>query len=140
MTDLFQKDYVEFDQYGLKEVRCMACSLPIKTRMEEVSRLDPSRIIYVVGKHPNYKEIPVLLTNEKSCVFLMFCDGCQDISIEDNALPLSLLIERGWKLKYEAEGKAKDFIAALTDNAREDKRILRRLTPQEIKQRFGGEK
>lgn len=139
MTDLFKKDYVEFDQYGLKEVRCMACGLPIKTRMEEVSRLDPSKIIYVVGKHPNYREVPVLLANEKSCVFLMFCDGCQDISVEENALAFSVQIERGFKLRYESEGKTKEFMEAM-DGVRDEKRVLRRLTPEEIKKRFGGEK
>lgn len=138
MIDLFSHDYVTYDQYGLAQVRCMATNVPIKTRMEEPSRLDPKRFVYVVGKHHNYREIPVLLS-DGSTSFLMVSQEMEDMEIgEEEAARITQQLIRAKKLELDNAGRPREVVASVIEGMSERKKVLRRLTKQEIKQRFGG--
>lgn len=137
-TNYFTKDYLTYDNYGLAEIRCMACNIPIKTRMEEPSKINPSRFVYVLGKHANYREIPVLLS-DNSISFVMVCSDMENLPITEKEAPLiSHQICNAKRMELEYEGRPNDLIEVVLNNMIAKKRVLRRLTPQEIKERFGG--
>jgi len=137
-TDLFTNDYVTYDQYGLVEARCMATNVPIKTRMEEPSRLDSKRFVYVVGKHANYREIPVLLA-DNSVSFLMVSSEMEHVVVgEPEAAKITDQIIRAKQLELENAGRSREIVSAVIAGMRDKKKVLRRLTPQEIKKIFGG--
>jgi hypothetical protein len=140
MIDLFTCDYIEYDKYGLKEIRCMASGTPIKTRMEEVSKLDPSKIIYVMGQHPEFRSFPVLMKDD-SVAFIMVSDKYENVEIgEKEAERISTQILRAKRIELESHGFTKDIIESELDNAKERKQVIRRLTLEEIRKRFGGDK
>lgn len=135
----FTHDYLTYDKYGLAEMRCMASNVPIKSRMEEVSKKDPSRLVYVLGKHSNYCEIPVLM-EDHSVAFLVLSKDYKDIPIEtEEAKLISQQLLRAKRMELEDQKWPEDVIEAVLFNMEKKKKVLRRLTPQEIKQKFGGE-
>lgn len=139
-TELFTKDYVTYDQYGLAEVRCMATNIPIKSRMEEPSKLDPKRFVYVLGNHSNYREFPVLLS-DGSVSFLMVCTDMENVPIGvSEAARITKQIYDAKKIELESQGKPKEVVNAVLDGLALKKKVLRRLTPQEINEKFGGTK
>jgi len=131
------KPYLTYDKYGLCEVRCMYCDKSIKSRMEEPSKIDPKRFVYAISKHANYREIPVLLS-DSTVAFLMVCDEHEGLSLSVDDLELfSQMILDGKKLEMENQGRPKAIIDATLEHLSK-KRVVRRLTQQEINERFGG--
>lgn len=138
-TDLFTQPYLTYDKYGLFEVRCMASNKPIKTRMEEPSKIDPKKFVYVIGTHPNYREFPVLLS-DNTISFLMVSDEYQNTDITpEYADRISKQIHDAKKSELEYQGKTKEFINVALEKIT-SKRVIRRLTLDEIKTHFGGKK
>lgn len=138
MTINYQiKPYLTYDNLGLKEVRCMYCDKPIKSRMEEPSKIDPKRFVYGISKHANYREMPVRLS-DNTVALLMVCDEHEylDLTVEDMDL-FSQMIVDGKRMELESHGRPKDVIEATIKHLSK-KRVLRRLTLQEINDLFGG--
>src|SRR5258708_40157258 len=106
----FEHDYLVFDEFGLKEVRCMSCGNTVKARQEIKSTQFPGNIIREVSKYPEYKEIPILLS-DGNLAFLMVCDNCKFIEInEDTAKKITEQIKRALSAELTWEGKAQDLI------------------------------
>ena len=111
---MFKHDYLEFDEFGLKNVRCMACAKPIKSKSEVESKLYPGKIIRDLMKHADYREIPVILDGGK-LAFIMVCDECKFVKIgEDEAKNITDQLEKALKMQLEFEGKLPDLIEELT--------------------------
>jgi len=109
----FTHDYLIFDEFGLERILCMQCAKPIKTRSEVVSKLNPKVVIRELAKHADYREIPVILDDEK-IAFIMVCDECKFFSIdEEKAKNISDQIVNGLRLQLEFEGKLPDLIEGI---------------------------
>ena len=138
-TDLFTNPYITYDKYGLFEVRCMASNKPIKTRMEEPSKIDPKRFVYVMGTHPNYREFPVLLSDD-SIAFIMVSDEYKDMDITpEYADRISSQIYQAKRSELESQGKTKDFIDTALEKV-SNRKVIRRINLDEIKTYFGGKR
>lgn len=103
-------DYLVYDEFGLKEVDCLQCGKPIKSRVEVRSNSDKNVIIREVGRHADYREVPVLLESGQ-IAFLMVCDDCKFKAV--NPIIASDRLNDALKRQLEFEGKLPDMIEAI---------------------------
>lgn len=91
----------------------MACGTnKIKTRSEMKSKFD-DKIIRELMKHPEYREVPVLLEDGK-LAFIMVCDECKFVPIKGNQPELiSKQLSNALKAQLEFEGKLPDLVEEL---------------------------
>ena len=130
----FMHNYLLFDEFGIRAVRCMACGTNIKSRSEIKS--SNGSMIRELSKHADYREIPVLLDGGK-LAFIMVCDGCKFIPIEDDELKsISWQLEQAFKMQLEFEGKLPDLIDEIV-KVRNFK-VLRKAEVQEVTSAYGG--
>lgn len=109
-TVKFTHNYLVYDEFGLKNVLCMACAKQIKTRAEIRSEIDRNAIIRELSKHADYREIPVIL-DDKKLAFIMVCDDCKFVNItEMEAKDISEQIRNGLRVQLEYEGKLPDLV------------------------------
>lgn len=126
----FGGDYLVYDEFGLKEVRCMACGKPIKTRQEIPASSDPSKIIREVAKHADYKEIPVFLS-DGNLAFLMVCDECRFIDIDEpKAARATEQLRRALRQQLSWEGKTEEVIEEILKKS--TRAVIRRAEPAEV--------
>ena len=88
----FDHNYLVFDKFGLKEVKCMT---------------DPTVIIRELGKHSEYREIPVILS-DGNIAFIMVCDACKFHAVEPEKVTKQ--IQGALKLQLLWEGKTEDVV------------------------------
>ena len=103
----FDIDYLIMDEFGVKQVLCMSCGIPIKTRSEIKSMIDPRLVIREMAKHPEYKEMGVILSDGNVC-FIMICDGCKFNDIEPEKI--SQQLQNAYRTQFLWEGKDKDLV------------------------------
>lgn len=127
---MFSHEYLIFDEFGLKQVLCLACSKPIKTRSELKSDLYPKLVVRELARHADYREIPILLKNGR-IAFIMVCDECKFVNIgEKEAEDISLQLNAGLKLQLEYEGKLPDLIEQILINR--NLKVLRKAEVLEV--------
>jgi len=75
---MYDKDYLEYDSYGLRQVNCMRCNIAIKRRTPRPDRLPDGREVYVdaLKTLSNFIQIPFTLTNN-SRVNILLCKDCK---------------------------------------------------------------
>lgn len=133
---MFDHDYLVFDEFGLKQVLCMNCSKPIKSRAEIKSNHFPNSIVREVAKHADYREIPVILEGGK-LAFIMVCDDCKFFEIgEKEAKDLSLQMKNALKMLLGQEGKTPDMIEAVANNSNYN--VLRKAEVAEVTAAYRG--
>jgi hypothetical protein len=131
MADRFKHDYVEFDEFGLKEIRCMASGKVIAKRDEKPSKRFPGRTSFKLMKYADYREIPYFM-KDGSIAFLMFSDAEKDSVLDDVEIDLvNEQIRRAKIIEMKSNGRTQEFIDAVTTNF-ENKHIVRRLNSDEI--------
>lgn len=104
-TAEYDKDYLEYDEYGLVEVRCMKCNIPIKKRDVVRHTLRDGRTVnvYAIKTLSNFVAVPYELNNGSFTNILMD-KGCArkhtDVLAERQGMADQL--RKGWVL--EAKG------------------------------------
>ena len=127
---MFTHDYLIFDDFGIREVLCMACTKPIKTRAEIRSNTDTKIIIRELSKHADYREIPVIIGVGK-IAFIMVCDECKFVNIgEQEAKDISDQIRNGLRLQLKYEGKLQDLIEEIVNT--KNYNVLRKAEVAEV--------
>lgn len=139
-TDIEMPCYITFDKYGAVSVACMNCGSVVKSRMEEPSKIDPSKMVYVLGVHSDYREIAVLLS-DNSLAHIVVCDRCVNIDItEKEAELITKQIALGKRAELEHAGREQRVIENSVLNTLNFKKVIRRFTDEELKEIFGGKK
>lgn len=133
--DKFQHDYISIDEFGLKEIRCMASGKTVAHRIERPSEKYPGRTSFQLMRHAEYREIPYLL-KDGSISFLIFCDEEKDVVVgEEDAKLISDQIRRAKIMELKHSGKTDDFIEKVLANFG-NKHVIRRLTDEEVREKF----
>ena len=104
---MYEHNYLVYDKFGLKEVKCMRCGHVIKSRSEIVSKTNPQIIIREIGKHPEYREIPVILS-DGNIAFIMVCDDCKFKEIDPERVTQQ--VQDALSLQLLWEGKSQDIV------------------------------
>jgi len=128
--DLFTVDYLILDEFGTKEILCLGCGVPVKSRMEIRSQKFSGQIIRELSSHNNYKEIPFIRENG-SISFIMVCSDCVQIEITpEHICKIIEQIKSALKKQFIWEGK-EEF---LVDEIIKEKfsPILRKAEVQEV--------
>lgn len=134
-TDLFKHDYISIDEYGIKDIRCMASGNVVAHREEHQSEKYPGKTSFKLMRHSDYREIPHLLA-DNSISFLIFCDEYKGTDLTPEQLELvSDQIKRAKIMELKHSGKTDDFIEKVMANI-ERKKVIRRLTNEEVSERF----
>lgn len=127
---MFSHDYLIFDEFGLKQVLCLACAKPIKTRSELKSELYPKLVVRELAKHADYREIPVILEQGKFA-FIMVCDECKFVNIgEKEAELISNQLQTALRMQLKQEGKLPDLIEQITKEKKFN--VLRKAEMSEV--------
>lgn len=133
---MFDKDYMVFDEFGLKEIRCMSCGNTIKSRQEIMSAQFPGKVIREISKHPEYKEIAVVLS-DGNLAFIMVCDNCKFIEIgEEEAKKITQQISNALRSQLSWEGKTDDLIDEIIKN--QPRQVIRKADVGEVTRALRG--
>ena len=131
---MFDHNYLVYDKFGLKEVKCMSCGHVIKSRSELVSKTDPTVIIRELGKHSEYREIPVILS-DNNIAFIMVCDACKFHEVEPEKVTKQ--IQDALKLQLVWEGKSLEVIDEILSSI--TRKVTRKAEPNEVAHVLKGE-
>ncbi len=100
-------DYIDYDEMGIVEIRCMICNISVKVRQtKEIQGVD---VPFLRGL-AHYKEIPIGLEEDSKPHSVANIIGCKDCS--DKPIDLTVLmstINFGWNKEMKhAKVKKKD--------------------------------
>ncbi len=108
-------DYVEFDEFGLKELRCMNCKIPIagRTYITLPSRSEPGKTenVLAMSRYANHKQVGVNLS-DGTYAELPVCSECA-LKPALDVLELSNQLLAGWELELFAAGKSRSDVAEM---------------------------
>ena len=104
------EDYIEFDKYGLKEVRCMLCGTVVADRQynEIPDPRDDNKTINVmsVERNSSWKQpqkVEIEIDDLRSYVEPIVCANCEDKDL--NSETILEQIKKGWDIERKAIGK-----------------------------------
>ena len=123
----FEHNYLIYDEFGEKEILCMSCAKPIKTRVEARSKLDDTKIIREVMKHADYREIPVILS-DGNIAFIMVCDDCKFCEVD--AEKVTTQLRKAAQVQLEWGGKTADVVEAILNKI--ERKVIRRAELDEV--------
>jgi hypothetical protein len=113
-------DYIEYDDFGIVEVRCMSCKIVVagRTYIEMPDRLNPGKKVNVIAmkRHSNWSQIKVDLSDD-TYADPICCKDCLkgDIDLKE----IEKQMKTGWR---------KELVFAGHDKARiviHDKRVAK---------------
>jgi hypothetical protein len=113
-------DYIDYDEQGIKEIRCMICNIPVKIRKE----INGRTILQPLG---HYKEIPVGLSEDDkphSVANIIGCKVCADKSIDLDDLMSTIRL--GWNKEMKqakVKKKNRDIYFTKMRNIKAKKRL-----------------
>jgi NAD-dependent SIR2 family protein deacetylase len=132
----FDKDYLIYDEFGLKEVHCLCCDEVIKSRVELQSEKHPGSFIREMAKHAQYREMPVVLS-DGNISFLMVCEGCKFHQITDvEAERITNQIKDAARTQMLWEGKLPDLIDKILES--QTRKVLRNAEVAEVTKAMKG--
>ncbi len=112
----YDKDYLEYDEYGLKEVRCMKCDEPIKKRTIKLHKLEDGRAInvYTVKTLSSFSPIPYELSDGSFTNILMCKDCARDhVDTLEERQGMAKQLKSGWILEAEGTNRSQKEIDAI---------------------------
>lgn len=122
----YDKDYLEFDSYGLITIGCMRCNEPIakRTYIEMPDRTNPKAKVNVVTmqKMGNWQQVKILLS-DGSYADPMFCIDCSKHPID--GVGLMKQINGGWKKHMKVVRKSQEDIDKFIEK-KKNLKVLRR--------------
>ena len=123
---MYGKDYIEYDGYGLKEVRCMRCDSPVKKRgIVEHILPDGGKVnVYAVKTMSNFSPVPFTLS-DGSFTNILMCRDCNK-KYTDNGEErkgMEKQVRRGLELEAIGKGRSREEIGAIRKRAEKIKII-----------------
>ena len=96
---MYDKEYLEYDKYGLKKVGCMRCNIPIKKRKVVKEEKGSGEIInvYAIQTLKAFTPVPYDI-NTGSYTNILMCDECArgHSNTEEERKGMALQLKRGW--------------------------------------------
>lgn len=112
-------DYIEFDEFGLKELRCMNCKHQIagRTYIELPSRTDPSKKVNVLAmtRFSNHAQVRVDLS-DGTYADIPVCSMCTSSVLDLDGISKQLLI--GWEKEMFFANKSRFDVAQMKKRCR----------------------
>lgn len=106
--------YVDYDDLGAVEIRCMNCGAPIvvRTYRTMMVRSIPPKEVRVMAMHQlsSYRKRRFELL-DNSYVTVMLCNNCVDLPLDPDKMERA--IEEGWKTTWKHEHKSEKEIKQL---------------------------
>lgn len=121
VTAEYDKDYLEYDDFGLVEVRCMKCNVPIKKRVIRLHTLEDGRTInvYAVKTLGNFNPVPYEL-NDGSFTHILMDKDCARKHVDTLAerQGMASQLRKGWVLEAEGAKRSRKEIDAIEDRVK----------------------
>lgn len=107
----YDKDYVKYDNLGLKEVTCMKCNTIIARRtyieIDSKTEINKKEKVLTLKKLSNWKQVKVKLS-DGSFAEPMFCLDCSKQGIDCEKTTIQ--IKKGWEIEMKALNRNKKDI------------------------------
>ena len=120
-------DYIEFDEIGIKEVRCMNCKTPVASRtyieLSDRENIGKTVKVLTLKRYANWRQVKFNL-NDGSYMEPIVCAKCERADIDENAIMAQ--VNKGWELSMKDKGMPPDKIRKLL-NKKADLRIEARV-------------
>ncbi len=113
---MYDKDYLEYDEYGLKEVRCMRCGVPIKKREIFAKTVNYRGTIQTIGVYAikslsNYTPIPYTLSDGSYTNILMDKDCAEKhVNSTEEMVGMESQFKKGHELEAIGTGRSQKEI------------------------------
>ena len=102
---MYNKDYLEYDEFGLKQVNCMRCNIPVKVR----KAVDG---ILAMSTMSHFAPVPFTLS-DGSYTNILMCEDCRKKYDETEIKEMEKQFHKGYELEAIGEKRSKkevDFI------------------------------
>ncbi len=109
---MYDKEYIEYDEYGLKEVRCMRCGVPIKRREvveREIRKGKWTRIVnvFAIKTLSNFVPVPYTLSDGSYTNILMDKDCAKKhINSPEEMVGMENQFKKGHELEAIGTGRS----------------------------------
>ena len=110
---MYDKDYLEYDEYGLKEVRCMRCNTPVKRRYIDPVTMPDGRTIgvYKIKTLSNFVPAPFTLSDGSYTNILLDKDCAKKIDNSPEEVEgMGKQFRKGFELEAAGARRSKDEI------------------------------
>ncbi len=134
---MYDKDYLEYDEYGLKEVRCMRCNIPIKKRDTIPHKLPSGEIIGVLAIKTLSHFVPVPYElSDGSFANILMCKDCakEHVGTDIERIGMQEQFRSGFALEAAGKKRSKEEI----DHIKEKYKNMKVVRPHDFK--TGGKK
>lgn len=134
MTDKFKQDYLVMDEFGKKELRCMASGKIVGSRIERESKRFRGKTTMEFMRHSDYCEMPFLM-KDGSIAFLIFCEDYKNADVGEEELKrINEQLRRAKRIELKSHGKTDDFIENIMQKFNE-KEVISRMSIEEFRKR-----
>lgn len=107
-------DYIEYDEIGMKEVRCMNCKTPVAGRtyieLPDREHIGKKVKVLTLKKYANYRQVKFNLS-DGSYMEPIVCVACEKIDMDETAIMAQ--VNKGWELSMKDKGMPSDKIKEL---------------------------
>ena len=115
--------YVDYDEYGLKEVRCMLCDTVVanRTYIEVPKKGDATKTekVLTMQRLSNWRQPQQVELEDGSYLEPIVCSGCEheDLATKD----IEKKTKQGWEVELEAHGRGKEAVKKHKDRVKKFK-------------------
>jgi len=117
----YDKDYLEYDEYGLKKVKCMRCNETIRERLPRLVRTEGGDSVYVetIKTLSNFTAVPFTL-NDGTFTNILMDKDCAKIyqNTPEEIRGMTKQLKRGWVLEATGLKRSQDEISAIENRTR----------------------
>ena len=112
-------DYIEYDDIGMKEIRCMNCKTPVagRTYIELPDREHEGDTVKVMTlkKYANWRQVKFDLS-DGTYMEPIVCSTCEKKDMDKDSIMGQ--VTRGWELSMKDKGISSDKVKALLASKR----------------------
>lgn len=123
----YDKPVVTYDEYETAvSIHCVRCGCVVKRRAEIPSRADPRVMLHTLMRAPNYREVP-LKVSDGSSVYVILCAECVSATLDEEKAIAQ--VKAGWEAELRHAGRSEEVI----NEAKARMKTLTSLTAREEK-------
>jgi len=93
---MYDKDYIEYDEYGLKSVNCMRCNTPIRVRRFKGDEIEGERVkVAYIKTLPDFTPVPFMLSDGSYTNILLCADCAKNMKAEEEVEGMTRQFKNG---------------------------------------------
>lgn len=107
MSSNYQENYIDYDDFGLLNIRCIRCGNIVLKRVEVESKKFSGKLVFAYRRLPNWFQERFYL-NDGSYIEPIFCRDCSNINKENDKELVMKAIANEWVISVKKSGGSKE--------------------------------